>query len=139
MPYVRIVACLALVSSSLLYAGGPRQVAGSTYFDPAVMGQPIHWAGGQVNYYVDQGPLSGTVSHAQAVAMVDAAAALWSAVPTAAVALVNQGTLNEDVSGFNAVASSGTLTQPSDVAAGASGYPLAVVFDADGSVIDALL
>jgi hypothetical protein len=139
MLHARIVACLALVSSSLLYAGGPRLVAGSTYFDPAVMGQPVRWAGGQVNYYVDPGPLSATVSHAQAVAMVDAAAALWSAVPTAAVALVDKGTLKEDVSGFNVVASSGTLTQPSDVAPGAVDYPLAVIFDTDGSVIDALL
>jgi len=58
MPHLRILACLALASSSLLYAGGPRLVAGSTYFDPVVMGQPIHWPDGQVNYYVDQGPLS---------------------------------------------------------------------------------
>jgi len=139
MPHARIFASLALVSSSLLYAGGPRLVAGSTYFDPAVMGQPIHWPNGQVSYYVDQGPLSATVSNAQAVAMVDAAAALWSAVPTARLALADKGTLKEDVNGLNAVASNGTLVQPTDVAASATGYPLAVVFDSDGSVIDALL
>ena len=33
--------------------------------------------------------------------MVDAAAALWSAVPTAGVTLTDQGPLNEDVNGSN--------------------------------------
>lgn len=139
MLHFRIFACAVLASSSVLYAGGPRLVAGSTYFDPAVMGHPIHWAGGQLNYYVDQGPLSLTVTHAQAVAMVDAAAALWGTVPTAGVTLADKGTLNEDVNGLNAVASNGALVRPVDVAASAAGYPLAVVFDTNGSVIDALL
>ena len=58
-------------------------MAGTSYFNPGVLGQPIHWAGGQVNYYVDQGPLNSSISNQQATAMVDAAAALWSAVSTA--------------------------------------------------------
>ena len=62
------------------FAGGPRQVAGTTYFNPGLAGTPIHWANGQVKYYVDQGPLSASVSNQQATAMVDAAAALWSGV-----------------------------------------------------------
>ena len=72
---------------------------------PPCVGQPIHWAGGQVNYYVDQGPLSGSVTNQQATAMVDAAAALWSAVPTAGVTLTDMGSLNEDVNGSNIAAS----------------------------------
>ena len=40
--------------------------------------------------------------------MVDAAAALWSAVPTAGVTLVDAGPLNEDVSGSNIVAGNAT-------------------------------
>lgn len=130
------VAFMVPVSAS---AGGPRLVAGSTYFNAGVMGKPIHWRGGKVNYFVDQGPLSGTVNHQQAVDMVDAAAALWSAVPTAAVSLVDQGALKEDVSGTNAVAGNGNLLQPSDVAAGGTAYPLGIIFDTDGSVIDAVL
>ncbi len=134
-------ACLAaLLLSSLplpLFAGGPRLVAGSSYFDPSAMGKPLRWPGGPINYYVDQGPLSATVTHAQAVAMVDAAASLWSAVPTAAVSLTNKGTLAEDVSGFNAAAGDGDLVAPADVSATATG--LAIIFDADGSVIDAVL
>ncbi len=120
------------------WAGGPRYIAGVSYFDPAVMGEPVHWAGGQVRYYVDRGPLNAAVNHAQATAMVDAAAALWSAVTTAGVLMTDAGTLNEDVSGANAVAGNGTFAAPSDVTPSATGYPLAIVFDADGSVIDGL-
>ena len=116
-----------------------------------VLGQPIHWAGGQLNYYVDQGPLSNTVTNRQAVAMVDAAAALWSAVPTAGVTLTDKGPLNEDVSGANIVASGTNFTvtneqidqlnqiaQPADVTPSATQYPVGVIFDEDGSVINAL-
>jgi hypothetical protein len=126
-------------------------VVGVSYFNPAVLGQPIHWAGGQVNYYVDQGPLSSTVTNQQATAMVDAAAALWSAVPTAAVTLTDMGPLNEDVSGSNIVVSGtnfkvtneqinqlGQITQPADVTPSATSYPLGIIYDADGSVINAL-
>lgn len=121
------------------FAGGPKFVAGTSYFDPGVEGEPVHWANGQLNYYVDQGPLNGTVSHEQATAMVDAAAALWSAVPTAGATLTDKGMLNEDVSGANAVAAAtGKFAQPTDVAPSATNYPVAVIYDADGSVIDTL-
>jgi len=132
-----IVAVIACTTQSA-HAGGPKYVAGSTYFDPAAMGTPVHWAQGKVNYSVDQGALSATVSNAAATAMVDAAAALWSNVETAAVKLANKGQLNEDVSGANILVNKGSLIAPSDVAASASNYPLAIIFDADGAVIDAL-
>lgn len=131
------VAAMAMLPVPLL-AGGPRLVAGVTYFEPGVLGQPIHWVNGQVKYYVDQGPLSTAVNHQQAVAMVDAAAALWSAVPTAAVALTDAGALNEDVSGANVVAAHASLAQPADVASNATSYPVGVIFDTDGSVMDAV-
>jgi len=126
-------------------------VAGVSYFNPGVAGQPVHWASGQVNYYVDQGPLNSTVTNQQATAMVDAAAALWSAIPTAGVTLTDKGTLNEDVNGANlylggahfAVTNeqtnqTGVILEPADVTPSATGYPLGVIFDADGSVIDAI-
>jgi hypothetical protein len=131
------LAILALSPTAAL-AGGPKYVAGVTYFNPGAIGQPIHWTGGQVNYYVDQGPLSGSVTNQQATAMVDAAAALWSAVPTAGVNLKDMGPLNENVSGSNIAASSGAITQPADVTPTATNYPLGVIYDADGSVIDAI-
>lgn len=128
------------LAPSLAVAGGPKYIAGTSYFNPAALGQPVHWANGQVNYYVDQGPLNGVVSNQQATAMVDAAAALWSAVPTAGVVLADKGPLNEDVNGSNiAVNSSGQITAPADVTPSATNYPVAVLFDADGSVIDAIV
>jgi hypothetical protein len=121
------------------HAGGPKFIAGSTFFNPGVLGQPAHWAAGQLNYYVDQGPLSPSVSNQQATAMVDAAAALWSAIPTAGVNLTDKGSLNEDVSGSNIlVNASNQITQPSDITPTAITYPLAVLYDADGSIIDDL-
>jgi hypothetical protein len=119
-------------------AGGPRYIAGHTYFNSAVLGQPVLWAGGQVNYYVDQGPLNSSVSNQQATAMVDAAASLWSAVPTAAVALTNKGQLNENVGALSIAATNGVITAPADVTPSAANYPLAVIYDMDGAVIDAI-
>jgi hypothetical protein len=142
---------LLLLNPLLALAGGPKYLAGVSYFNPAVLGQPIHWANGQVNYYVDQGPLNSSVTNQQATAMVDAAAALWSAVPTAAVTLTDKGLLNEDVNGANLVVGStnftvanqqttqtGQIAGPADVTPAATNYPLAVIYDADGSVINAL-
>jgi len=132
-------------------AGGPKYVAGVTHFNSGVLGQPIHWAGGRLNYYVDRGPLTGSINNQQAVAMVDAAATLWNSVPTAGVTLTDMGALHEDVSGANIVISGtgftvtneqigqkGVITAPSDITPSATSYPLAVIFDADGSVIDAV-
>ena len=129
---------LALVPAAV-FAGGPKYVAGVSYFNASVVGQPVRWPQGQVNYYVDQGPLNATVSNQQATAMVDAAAALWSAVPTAGVTLTDKGQLNEDVNGSNIVAAANNqIAQPADVAPSATSYPVGVIYDADGSVIDAL-
>jgi hypothetical protein len=132
-------------------AGGPKYVAGVSNFNSAVVGQPVHWAQGQLSYYVDQGPLNASVTNAQATAMVDAAAALWSAVSTAGVTLTDKGQLSENVSKANIVVSGtnftvtneqtnqqGVIAQPADVTPAATGFPLGVIFDADGSVIDAI-
>jgi hypothetical protein len=130
---------LLILAPGVALAGGPKYVAGTSFFNPGVVGQPVHWANGQLNYYVDQGPLNASVSNQQATAMVDAAAALWSGVPTAGVTLTDMGSLNEDVSGANiAVNASGVITAPVDVTPSATNFPLAVIYDADGSVIDAV-
>jgi hypothetical protein len=131
------VALLFLVPVSLV-AGGPKYVAGVSFFNPGVAGQPAHWAHGQVNYYVDQGPLNSSIDNQQATAMVNAAAALWSAVPTAGVTLVRNGSLNEDVSSGNIVPGNQAIAQPSDVSPSATSYPLAIVYDSDGAVADAV-
>ena len=128
--------CLAFTPLAA-FAGGPKYVAGVHYFNPASMGQPVRWAGGRVNYFVDLGPLSNSVDNQQATAMVDAAAALWSAVPTAAVTLTDAGSLSEDVNGATATASAGVLSAPADVTSFAAAFPIGVIYDEDGSVIDA--
>ena len=135
----RLLCLILTLAPPALVAGGPRFVAGVSFFNPAVKGQPVHWAGGQVSYYVDQGPLNSSVTNQQATAMVDTAAALWSSVRTAGVTLVNKGTLNEDVNGANIVAAQQAIVAPADVAPTAINYPLGVIFDADGSVLDAIL
>ena len=130
---------LLVLAPACAVAGGPKYIAGTSFFNPAATGQPVHWANGQVNFSVDQGPLSASVNNQQATAMVDAAAALWSAVPTAGVTLTDVGPLNEDVNASNIqVNSSGQITAPADVTPAATNYPLAIVYDADGSVIDAI-
>ena len=135
--FVIYILAVALAASSAV-AGGPKFVAGTAYFNPAVVGQPVHWSGGAVNYFVDQGPLNSQISNQQATAMVDAAATIWSTVPTAGVILTNAGSLNEDVSGASVIAGNEVFADPSDVTPAATNYPLAVIYDADGSVIDGL-
>ncbi|WP_058189781.1 IPT/TIG domain-containing protein [Terracidiphilus gabretensis] len=137
--HLALIGILLVLSPAIVQAGGPRAVAGTTYFNSSVMGQPLYWAGGKINYYVDQGALSATVSNQQAVAMVDAAAALWTAIPTAGVTLTDKGSLAEDVSGSNTTpGSNNTFATPADLTPFSTGFPVGVVFDADGSVLDTL-
>ena len=132
------LALIAALAATPLFAGGPKYVAGNSYFDPAVVGQPVHWAGGIVNYYVDQGTLNSQINNQQAISMVDAAASLWSTVPTAGVVLNKAGALAEDVGGLNVIAGNKAFSQPTDITPSATGFPLAVIFDADGSITNSL-
>jgi len=126
------IVVILLLTPTALSAGGPKYVAGTTYFDPAIVGQPVRWAAGIVKYYVDQGSLTPEINNQQATAMVDAAAALWSAIPSAGVLLKNSGALAEDVSGGNVTPGdrlfgNATFAAPSDVAATATNFPLAMI------------
>ncbi len=120
------------------FSGGPRWVAGTSYFNPAVAGHPLVWKYGVLNYYTDLGDLSPTVTQAQANSMVAAAAALWSGVPTAALQINAAGSLAEDVNSTNFFNGPSGLTVPPDVQSTAIATPLGIIYDADGSVIDAL-
>jgi hypothetical protein len=131
-----ILLCFALLS----HAGGPKYVAGTTYFASAVTGQPLIWAQGQVTYYTDQGDLSPVLLNADANAFVANAFSLWTAVPTAALAVTHGGQLAEDVSGSNVTRNSnGTLSMPADIQPTATTTPVGIVYDYDGSVTNALL
>jgi hypothetical protein len=131
-----IVLCFALLSR----AGGPEYVAGTTYFTSAVPGQPLVWPQGQILYYTDQGDLSPLLPNAAATIFVANAFSVWTSVPTAAISVTNSGQLAEDVNGSNVLRNpDGSLTLPADIQPSATGTPIGIVYDYDGTVTDALL
>jgi hypothetical protein len=133
-----IVLLLPLIQ--LARAGGPRYIAGITYFNTGTAGVPLTWAQGAINYYTDQGSLSPTVSGPQADALVADAFSQWTSISTAAVSATRAGQLAEDVSGANVFRNSdGSITMPADILPTATGTPVGIVYDADGTVTDALL
>ena len=82
-----VVAAVALAAVNA-WAGGPRFVTGTSGY--AAAGVPMAWYTSQPMYFTDPGDLSSTVTHAQADAMVAAAAAVWN-VPTANLTLAQGG------------------------------------------------
>lgn len=133
-------AAVVLVSALLCRAGGPKNVAGTTYFDSSVTGQPLVWPQGTITYFTDQGDLSPILPNASANTFVASAFSQWTAVPTAALAASSGGQLAEDVNGSNVILNSdGTITMPADIQPSATSKPIGVVYDYDGSVTDALI
>lgn len=122
-----------------LHAGGPYKVAGASYFDPGVKGTPLTWNQGLVRYYTDRGNLSPVLPSASADALVADAFSRWTSISTAALSAVRAGQLAEDVSGANVSAGSGTISLPTDILPSATNFPVAMIYDADGAVTDALL
>ena len=139
---LRLATVLAIVLSfsAITTAGGPKYVAGSSYFNSSTMGQPLTWSLGQLNYYTDQGDLSPILPNAAANAFVASAFLQWTSVSTAAVVANDAGQLAEDVNGNNiTVDSNGIVTAPADITPAATQTPVGIVYDYDGSVTDALL
>jgi len=121
-------------------AGGPKYVAGSSYFNSSAMGQPINWSLGTLNYFTDQGDLSPILPNSAANTFVASAFSKWTSVSTAALTATNAGQLAEDVNGSNiAVNSEGIVTAPADITPSATQTPVGIVYDFDGSVTNALL
>lgn len=130
--------CLFAVSA---WAGGPLVVGGPAFGPP---GTPLTWpAGTPIHYRVDSGPFSvsptGTtvINNATGVSRVNSMFAVWQAVPTANISYVNDGAILavgtftggdvKTVADFNAV--DGDCQ---------NGRQSAIVFDADGSITQAL-
>ncbi|HSY93564.1 MAG TPA: hypothetical protein VK812_19550 [Candidatus Binatus sp.] len=135
-----VSAAVVLIFALLARAGGPKNVAGTSYFDPTVTGQPLVWPQGMITYYTDQGDLSRILPNASANALIANAFSQWTAVPTAAITATSGGMLAEDVSGANVFLNSdGTISMPADIQPSATRTPVGVVYDFDGSVTDALL
>ncbi|HKU23858.1 MAG TPA: hypothetical protein VJQ54_00225, partial [Candidatus Sulfotelmatobacter sp.] len=129
-----------LLSVHISYAGGPKNIAGTVDFDPSVSGQPLTWQNGRISYFTDQGNLSPILPNSSANTLVANSFAVWSAVPTAALAITNSGALAEDVSGANVVHNAdGSISIPNDIQPTASGTPIGIVYDYDGAVTNALL
>ena len=139
---LRLVTALGVVIffAMLARAGGPKYVAGSSFFTSSTMGQPVTWPLGQVNYYTDQGDLSPILPNASANALVANAFSQWTSVSTAVLTATNSGQLAENVNGSDiAVDINGTVTAPLDITSSATQAPVGIVYDFDGSVTDALL
>jgi IPT/TIG domain len=138
----RLAAALAIVILFALFAraGGPKCVAGTTYFNSSLSGQPLVWPLGQITYFSDQGDLSPVLPNTSANALIADAFSQWTSVPTAAIAANSGGQLAEDVNGSNVIVNSdGTISLPADIQSTAIGTPVGIVYDYDGSVTDALM
>jgi hypothetical protein len=135
--FVLLLAMICLMAGIPVYGGGPRWIAGSSYFNASAKGKPVVWAGGQIAYYFDQGDLSATVTKYPAEDLVNAAMNSWSSVATAAVKFTYNGTLAEDVSGTNVTVGPNGIKMPADMQPTATNRPLGIIFDTDGSVINA--
>ncbi len=131
---------LLVIYAQAAHAGGPRYIAGVSYFNPGTAGTPLTWSQGAVNYYTDQGDLSSILPGSSADALVADAFRQWTSISTAAVTATRAGQLAEDVNGTNVYRNGdGTLTEPADIEPSATGKPVGIVYDEDGSVTDALL
>ena len=134
------LAAMVFLSVVISHAGGPQHVAGTAYFDSSTTGQPLIWPQGLITYYTDQGDLSPYLPNATANALVADAFSQWTSVPTAAIAATNGGQLGEDVNGTNVYRNAdGTISLPTDIQPTATGTPVGIVYDDDGSVTDALI
>lgn len=135
-----LAAAMILFVALLSRAGGPKNVAGTSYFQASATGQPLIWTQGAITYYTDQGDLSPLLPNASANDFVAAVFSVWTSVPTAAITATSGGQLAEDVNGTNVYLNSdGTITMPADIQPTAVGTPVGIVYDYDGSVTDALL
>ncbi len=135
---VLAVAVLLICSAVASRAGGPAFIAGSGYA-PGVEGQPIIWANGSVQYFTDQGALSPILTNAQADVLVASAFSTWTSISDVALTASQGGHLAEDVNGSNIVVTNGVITAPADITSSATGTPVGIVYDYDGTVTDALL
>jgi hypothetical protein len=137
--YVCIVGLILLLAQTA-HAGGPEFVAGNTYFNASAKGQPVVWAQGAAVYYTDLGDLSPLLPGPAADSFVADAFSRWTFVSTAALTATRGGQLAEDVNGSNVMVNTDrTITMPADIQPSATGKPVAIVYDYDGKVTDALL
>ncbi len=135
----RLLFASALAGSLLpaLFGAGPRWVSSRPPWNND--GTPMAWNRNDLTYWVDTGNLNASVSNAAASSMVAAAAAIWN-IQYSNLTLTQGGSLNEDVNSSNVYLGSSGPIWPAD--ASSSNYankPIAIIFDADGTITDTLL
>ena len=133
-----IVPALVFLVAANLHAGGPAWVAGAGY-NPGVEGQSMLWTSATVQYFTDQGALSPILTNAQADSFVAAAISAWTTAAGVSLTVTQGGHLAEDVNGSDIQGEFGVITAPADITSSATGTPLGIVYDFDGTVTDALL
>lgn len=114
-----------VVAGVICLAAREGRAAGALLVNGA--GTPLVWSVSPIPWNPDQG-LLGALANTTAVATVSADFAVWAAVPTAAIAFVNAGTLPVDVTAANYTSYVGVC--------GDGQNP--IVFDTDGTITDAL-
>jgi IPT/TIG domain len=135
-----VVTTLLAVFAPMAHSGGPKYVAGVSYFDSGLAGTPLTWSGGAITYYTDQGDLSPILPGPTADSFVASAFSQWTSISIATVTATHGGQLAENVSGANVyVNPDGSITMPADIEPSATDKPVGVVYDEDGTVTDALL
>jgi hypothetical protein len=133
------VAAFLICAAVASHAGGPAFVAGSGY-NQGVEGQPLIWANGSVEYFTNPGALSPILTEAQADALVASAFSTWTSIPGVALTATQGGHLAEYVDGADIETNGfGVVTAPADITPSATGTPVGIVYDYDGTVTDAIL
>jgi hypothetical protein len=148
-----ILLSVLLPPHTALFAGGPLGVGGPTF---GLSGVPFVWDNtAPIRYRVDGGPLSQQpnggaikIDNATGVARVNRLFANWSGVRTANLSFSNLGGISpvgsftgtdvQTVQDFLAVVGDRSGQNPPDPASCAGGGQSPIIFDADGSIFDAL-
>ncbi|HZS06909.1 MAG TPA: pre-peptidase C-terminal domain-containing protein [Blastocatellia bacterium] len=120
-----VVLC-GVMALTLASVGGTRKVSAGLPIAATPSGNLVAWRG-NITYTVDQGTL-GSLSNAQAAALVSDIFNVWMSVPTASLSIQQSGQLSQDVTAANYLSfyrNSGDGINP-------------IIFDADGSIIDAI-
>ncbi len=138
MRYARglVALCCALMALPLC-ASNVRWVTSRPIWSSE--GVTMVWNRNDLTYWIDNGPLSSSVSNVAATAMVAAAAGVWN-IQYSNLSLTRGGSLSEDVSSNNVYLGNSGPIWPTDVSsANYTSMPIAVIFDTDGTITDLLL
>lgn len=133
----RCLIVLATVTSlaTCAFAGGPLLVGGPS---KGIDGVPMTWANGVVNYRVDGGDFTTSVTNAAGVARVQSMFSTWTSVPTASITATNIGPIQP--TGAFADGDVSTVAEYNAVSDSCdAGTQSPIIFDASGSIFQTLV